>query len=103
MGVTLHFEGRLKSSQAFSDLVLHIEEIGRVETLLTERFKKSQARLGRGSEEEPWDYIGPTKGIVLYLHEDCEPLRLEFDQELCVQEWVKTQFAGSWDTRAVSA
>jgi len=28
------------------------------------------------------------------LHEDCEPLRLEFDQELYVSEWVKTQFAG---------
>jgi hypothetical protein len=51
-------------------------------------------KLGRGSEEQPWDYVGPTKGIVLYLHEDCEPLRLEFDRELYVNEWVKTQFAG---------
>jgi hypothetical protein len=31
---------------------------------------------------------------LLYLHEDCEPLRLEFDRELFDQEWVKTQFAG---------
>ena len=31
---------------------------------------------------------------MLYLHEDCEPLRLEFDAELYIQEWVKTQFAG---------
>jgi hypothetical protein len=28
------------------------------------------------------------------VHEDCEPLRLEFDRDLYVQEWVKTQFAG---------
>jgi hypothetical protein len=95
MGVTVHFEGRLKSDQAFSSLVLHIEEIGRAETLLTERFENSQAKLGRGSEERPLDYVGPTKGILLYLHEDCEPLRLEFDRELYVQEWVKTQFAGA--------
>jgi hypothetical protein len=94
MGVTVHFEGRLKSAQAFSGLLLHIEKIGCAETLLTERFENAQAKLGRGSEEEPWDYVGPTKGIVLYLHEDCEPLRLEFDQELYVSEWVKTQFAG---------
>jgi len=94
MGVTVHFEGRLKSDQAFSSLLLHIEEIGRAETLLTERFENPQAKLGRGSEELPWDYLGPTKGILLYLHEDCEPLRLEFDRELYFQEWVKTQFAG---------
>jgi hypothetical protein len=95
MGVTIHFEGRLKSAQAFSDLLLHIEEIGRAETLLTERFENSQAKLGRGPEERPWDYVGPTRGILLYLHEDCEPLRLEFDREQYVREWVKTQFAGA--------
>jgi hypothetical protein len=94
MGVTIHFEGRLKSDQAFSSLLLHIEEIGRAETLLTERFENPQAKLGRGGEERSVDYVGPTKGILLYLHEDCEPLRLEFDRELYVQEWVKTQFAG---------
>jgi hypothetical protein len=94
MGVTVHFEGRLKGAQAFSSLLLHIEGIARAETLLTERFEISNAKLGRGSEEQPWDYVGPTKGIVLYLHEDSEPLRLEFDQELYIDEWVKTQFAG---------
>jgi hypothetical protein len=94
MGVTVHFEGRLKGTQAFSSLLLYIEEIGRAETLLTERFENSQTKLGRVREERPWDYVGPTKGILLYLQEDCEPLRLEFDRELYVQEWVKTQFAG---------
>jgi hypothetical protein len=94
MGVTVHFEGRLKGAQAFSSLLLHVEEIGRAETLLTERFENAQAKLGRVREERPWDYVGRTKGILLYLHEDCDPLRLEFDRELYVQEWVKTQFAG---------
>jgi hypothetical protein len=94
MGVTVHFEGGLKGARAFSSLLVHIEEIGRAETLLTERFENAQAKLGRGSEDRPWDYVGPTKGILLYLHEDCEPLRLEFDRELYVREWVKTQFAG---------
>jgi hypothetical protein len=82
MGVTVHFEGRLKNAQALSSLLIHIEEMARAETLLTERFEIPNAKLCRGSEEHPWDYVGPTKGIVLYLHEDCEPLRLEFDQEL---------------------
>ena len=95
VGVTVHFEGRLKSPQDFSSLLLRIEEIARAETLLTERFEHAEMRLGRVSDEQPCDYVGPTKGIVLYLHEDCEPLRLEFDRELYVQEWVKTQFAGA--------
>jgi len=34
------------------------------------------------------------KGIVLYPSEDCEPVRLEFDRDLYVQEYTKTQFAG---------
>ena len=94
MGVTVHFEGTLKSTQALSSLLLRIEEIALAETLLTERFENTEVKLGRVREEQPWEYVGPTKGIVLYLHEDCEPLRLEFDRELYVQEWVKTQFAG---------
>ena len=41
-----------------------------------------------------WDYVGPTKGIILYLHEECDPVRMEFDRDLYVQEFVKTQFSG---------
>lgn len=34
------------------------------------------------------------KGIVVNLHEDCDPVRLEFDHDLYLQEFTKTQFAG---------
>ena len=44
-------------------------------------------------DEQGWDYTGPTRGIVLYPHENSEPLRLEFDRDLIVQEFIKTQFA----------
>jgi len=36
---------------------------------------------------------GRVRGIVLYPHENSEPLRLEFDRDLIVQEFIKTQFA----------
>ena len=42
-----------------------------------------------------WDYEGPVTGIVLYPHENAEPLRLEFDKDLYIQEYIKTQFAGA--------
>jgi hypothetical protein len=45
-------------------------------------------------DEEEWNYSGPVKGIVLYPGEYCEPVRLEFDRDLYVQEYTKTQFAG---------
>ena len=44
--------------------------------------------------EEDWDYCGPVKGVVLYPSEDCDPVRFEFDRNLYVQEFTKTQFAG---------
>ena len=28
--------------------------------------------------EQDWDYTRPVKGIAVYLHEDCDPVRLEF-------------------------
>jgi hypothetical protein len=95
MGVTVHFRGKLKGDEAFTELVRCVTEIAAAETLLTETFENSEVKLLRVREdEEAWDYVGPTKGIVLYLHEDCEPVRLEFDRDLYIQEWVKTQFAG---------
>jgi hypothetical protein len=45
-------------------------------------------------DEEDWDYIGLTKGIVVHPHDNAEPLRFEFDDNLYIQEYCKTQFAG---------
>lgn len=94
MGVTVHFEGRLKGEDAFCGLMRLIRAIAAAETLLTEAFENSDVKLLRVRDEEDWNYAGPTRGILLYLHEDCDPLRLEFDRDLYIQEFVKTQFAG---------
>ena len=82
MGVTVHFEGRLKNDAAFLGLVSRIEQIAREGTLLTEKFENQEVKLLRVRDEVEWDYVGPTKGIILYLHEDCDPVRLEFDRDL---------------------
>ena len=91
----MHFEGRLWGEQAFVDLLKRVREIANAKTWLTEGFENTEVTLLRvRADEEEWDYTGPTKGIVVYLHEDCDPVRLEFDRDLYVQEFVKTQFAG---------
>jgi hypothetical protein len=94
MGVTIHFEGKLKSEDDFAALLNRVQEVAKAQTWLTEIFEHSEVTLSRVRGETDWDYKGPTKGIVLYIHEDCDPLRLEFDQDLYIQEFVKTQFAG---------
>ena|SRR5260370_19683036 len=94
MGVTIHFEGKLKSEDAFAALLQYVEEIAKAQTWLTEIFEHGEVTLLRVRDETEWDYKGSTKGIILYIHEDCDPLRLEFDQDLYIQEFVKTQFAG---------
>ena len=95
MGVTVHFEGRLRGEQAFADLLRRVEGTANTKTWLTGKFENGEVTLLRvRGDEEGWDYKGPTKGIVIYLHEDCDPVRLEFDRDLYVQEFVKTQFAG---------
>jgi len=94
MGVTIHFEGRLKGDKAFICRIKRVEQIATAETLLTEKIENQEVKLLRVRDEESWDYVGPTKGIILYLHEAGEPVRLEFDRDLYIQQWVKGQSTG---------
>ena len=94
MGVTIHFEGQLATEADFERLMQYVRQIAAEKTWLTERIEEKEVKLSRVRDEEDWDYLGPTKGAVVYVHEACEPVRFEFDRELYVQEFVKTQFAG---------
>jgi hypothetical protein len=94
MGVTIHFEGQLTSEAAYQDLIRLISSIAKLEGWRTEPIALGETTLMRVCNEEDWDYTGPVKGIVVFLHEDCDPVRLEFDRDLYLQEFTKTQFAG---------
>lgn len=52
-------------------------------------------RLARVRNEKNWDYEGPTKGIAIQPDRNCDPLILEFDIDYYIQEYCKTQFAGT--------
>jgi hypothetical protein len=54
---------------------------------------ESIATLRRARNDEDCDYTGPTRGIALYPHENVDPLRFEFDRDLFMQDYIKTQFA----------
>ncbi len=95
MGVTIHFEGRLRDQTAYAGLVGVVSSLARSQGWRTETINSAEVTLLRVRDEQEWDYVGPVKGIAVYLHEDCDPVRLEFDRDLYVQEFTKTQFAGA--------
>ena len=50
-------------------------------------------KLFRVRDEKEWDYEGPVKGIKIQPSENTDPLWLEFDENYCIQDFCKTQFA----------
>jgi len=94
MGVTIHFEGRLKNEAAYQQLLEDVSSITKAEGWSSEAIESRIATLSRVCDEQDWDYVGPVKGAVISIAEDCDPVRLEFDRDLYLQEFTKTQFAG---------
>src|SRR5882762_10416633 len=93
MGVTIHFEGKLKRPEAYQAVLATARRFAESQNWSWEPIEEKVTTLKRIREEKDWDYVGPVKGVVLYPHENSEPVRLEFDSELYIQEYTKTQFA----------
>jgi len=93
VGVTLHFEGRLKDDGALSRVVAKAKSFAVREGWATTDIHDSNAVLRRVRGEQSTDYRGPAEGVVVSPHIAAEPLRLEFDQTRYVQDYIKTQFA----------
>ena len=93
MGVTIHYEGKLRDTAAYTAVISAAEKYAVARGWPAQQFSTSEASLSRVKDEQDWDYVGPTKGIELQPHDNCEPVRLEFDENLYIQEYTKTQFA----------
>jgi len=93
MGVTIHFEGTLRDEAAFEHVIRSARTLAEQEGWKSEVIAENIATLWRVRNEEDCEYTGPTRGILLYPHENAEPLRLEFDRDLFMQDYIKTQFA----------
>ncbi len=95
MGVTIHFEGQLFNDAAFGSLIDTARAFAKEKGWQSELFESPNVTRLRVRDESDWDYCGPVKGIQLLAHDDCDPIRLEFDRDLYIQEYTKTQFAGA--------
>ncbi len=93
MGVTIHFEGKLKDAKAYNSLMASSKEFASEMEWPFSEINEAEVTLKRVKDEEDWDYIGSVKGVEILPHEASDPFRLEFDRELYIQEYTKTQFS----------
>lgn len=94
MGVTIHFEGGLQSEESFAEVIRLAEAFANSHNWHFETFTNEYKVLLRVMEDDDddWNYEGPTKGISIQIEPDCDPLHLEFDGDLYIQDYCKTQF-----------
>ncbi len=94
MGVTIHFEGQLKSDKEFESVIEKAIEFATINEMPFYHFNEPLKKLERVKDEQDWDYEGPTKGIHIQPDANAEPFWLEFDKDNYIQDYCKTQFAG---------
>ena len=95
MGVTIHFEGQVRDEENYEKLLAEVVAFADNYGMEYSEIDDQIRTLSRVKDEKDWDYTGPVKGIKIILHENCDPLNLEFDKDLYIQEYVKTQFVGA--------
>lgn len=93
MGVTIHFEGQLKSEQDYDTVLQTAINFAGANNMSFSIIAEENKLLERVRNEEDWNYQGPVKGIRILPDESTDPLWLEFDENLYVQNFCKTQFA----------
>lgn len=94
MGVSIHFEGQLKSENDFNSVITAAKNFAQNNEMPYEFFSDPFKKICRVKAEQDWDYEGPTKGIKIQPDPNSDPLWLEFDKDNYIQEFCKTQFAG---------
>ncbi len=93
MGVTIHFEGQLKSENDYNTVITKAKNFAHTNDMPFDSFSEPFKKLCRVKDEQDWDYEGPTKGIKIQPDPNSDPLWLEFDKDNYIQEYCKTQFS----------
>jgi hypothetical protein len=92
MGVTIHYQGYLRSPELLSELAARVQVIADRHDWVVKTIDKDEVELIRVINEEIVEYTSPLKGLVILAHERCEPIRFVFDRDWFTQEGTKTQF-----------
>lgn len=92
MGITIHFEGQIRNGE-LPTVLEHVTQFADRCGWSYSPIPEKQRVLLRVRDDKDWNYVGLTSGVEAYPDENCEPLRLEFDENGYIQEYVKTQFS----------
>jgi hypothetical protein len=95
MGVTIHYEGCLRSPLLVEELINTATRYAEEHQWPNRRIDGDATDLLRIIDDKEFYYSGPVFGVELHPHADAEPLRFEFDDEMFLQDFCKTQFAGA--------
>ena len=95
MGVTVHYEGCLRSPLLVEELINTATRYADSHRWPIRRIDGDATDLLRIIDEKEYYYSGPVCGVELRPHADAEPLKFEFDDEMFLQNFCKTQFAGA--------
>ena len=78
MGVTIHYQGRLKSGDLLDELAARLKTFAGEHEWVVTPVDMDEVGLFRAIDGEVVEYCGPVKGFVVNAHEDCEPVSFLF-------------------------
>ena len=90
MGITVHFEGALRSEAALDEVRREAAAFASARGWPVEQVDRDDEVWRDGEPER-----GRVRGVTLEPHARCDPLRLWFDYDLVAADFCKTQFAGA--------
>lgn len=111
MGVTIHFTGIVSKPGVIAEVLALVRSCAAENDWAAEPINAEQATLLRffSADETPdafessrrrladkpgHEFAGEIRGVTIFPHDDCEPLRFVFDSTGYVEGTVKTEFAG---------
>lgn len=93
MGITIHYQGRLRSEQELELVLDLVRAAARSAGWALKDVNNAHGTLERVFDEVEQNYKGPVRGVVVQPHADSEPLHVLFGDDLLMQDCCKTQFS----------
>ena len=93
MGVTIHFEGKLKENIPVNEVIKISQQFAENNFVESSEFEEEKFLFKRVKNEKDWDYYSSAKGIKMQPSENTDPLIFEFDDNQYIQDYCKTQYA----------
>jgi hypothetical protein len=94
MGLTIHFQGHLRSPDDYENILQKFKDFANRKSVKLNAIDVDSHVLIRVIDGKICEYESPLKVISLQPHEKSDSLILEFDRNLYIQQFCKTQFAG---------